>query len=124
MSINATGRLPTEKPAFTIATLRNAIPAHCFERSLTRSCAYLVADVLLVAALFGFSQLIETKFPIWLAAVAWPVYWFFQVTPCRHAFRLNIKDAHICSPTSSILDATCMWPPMALTKGVLRVIFV
>jgi len=82
VSINAIGRAPTDKPTFTIATLRNAVPAHCWERSLAKSWAYLAADLLLVAALFGFSQLIDTKFPIWLAMIAWPVYWFFQVNPC------------------------------------------
>jgi len=82
VSVNAQNRPPTAKPTFTKATLRKAIPEHCFERSLARSCAYLVADLLLVAALFGLSQLVEAKAPTWLAVLFWPCYWFFQGAVC------------------------------------------
>lgn len=77
--VNTDSRAPSEKPPFTIGTLRKAIPAHCFERSLLRSFAYLGVDLLLVGILFTVSQLIEARAPLWLAAVAWPLYWFFQV---------------------------------------------
>jgi hypothetical protein len=39
-------RPPTEKPEFTIGTLRKAIPAHCFKRSLWRSFSYLIGEPL------------------------------------------------------------------------------
>jgi hypothetical protein len=35
-------RPPVDKPEFTIGTLRKAIPAHCFKRSLWRSFSYLL----------------------------------------------------------------------------------
>lgn len=80
ISLNTTARAPTEKPPFTIGTLRKAIPPHCFERSILRSATYLAVDILLASFLFAFSQLLEARAPAWLALLAWPVYWFFQVT--------------------------------------------
>ena len=67
------------KPAFTVGTLRKAVPAHCFQRSLLRSAAYLAADLLLLAALVAASSFIDAA-PLPAAArwlVLWPAYWFF-----------------------------------------------
>nr|BAB78716.1 delta12 fatty acid desaturase [Chlorella vulgaris] len=66
------------KPAFSVSTLRKAIPAHCWQRSLPRSCAYLAADLLALAALVWASTFIDAA-PVpaavrWLAL--WPAYWY------------------------------------------------
>lgn len=45
-------RYPTAKPQFTLADVRKAIPAHCFERSTLRSSLYLATDVLICGALW------------------------------------------------------------------------
>lgn len=73
-------RVPVEKPAFTVGTLRKAIPPHCFERSLLRSSAYLGLDLLAVATLYFVSTLFDQPaVPRWLAyGLLWPAYWFFQ----------------------------------------------
>lgn len=73
-------RVPVEKPAFTVGTLRKAIPPHCFERSLLRSSAYLAVDLLAVATLYYASTFIDQPaVPRWLAyGLLWPAYWFFQ----------------------------------------------
>lgn len=68
-----------EHPPFTVATLRKAIPAHCFKRSLLRSSAYVAGDLLMLAALVWASGRIDAA-PVppavrWL--VLWPLYWFF-----------------------------------------------
>ena len=47
---------------------------------MARSFAYLGVDLVLVAALFAASQIIESKAPVWLAVLSWPLYWFFQVS--------------------------------------------
>jgi omega-6 fatty acid desaturase (delta-12 desaturase) len=73
-------RAPSEKPPFTVGTLRKAIPAHCFERSLWRSSQYLLVDLVVMTALFMASQYIDqAAVPRWLAyGLLWPLYWFFQ----------------------------------------------
>jgi len=44
-------RFPTERPKFTLATLREAIPKHCFVHSLFWSFYYLITDCICVAAI-------------------------------------------------------------------------
>ncbi len=68
-----------QKPSFSVATLRKAVPKHCWERSLLRSSAYLLTDLAMLAALVYASLFIDTA-PVppavrWL--VLWPAYWFF-----------------------------------------------
>jgi omega-6 fatty acid desaturase (delta-12 desaturase) len=73
-------RQPAEtKPAFSVGTLRKAIPEHCWKRSLWRSSAYLGADLAMLAALVYASSFIDAA-PLPAAArwlLLWPLYWFF-----------------------------------------------
>lgn len=69
-------RSPVSQPPFTIGQLRKALPPKCFERSLLRSSAYLAVDLVAMALLLGFSQLIPSGWP---GIALWPLYWFFQV---------------------------------------------
>ncbi|GAB4823433.1 hypothetical protein N2152v2_010479 [Parachlorella kessleri] len=73
-------RVPAEKPSFTVATLRAAIPKHCWERSALRSFAYLAVDLVLIAALYYASTFIDSApVPTWVKwGVLWPAYWFWQ----------------------------------------------
>lgn len=73
-------RVPTEKPQFTLGTIRKAIPAHCWQRSLVKSFTYLMTDVLVCSALFYAATWIDhPAVPRWLAwLVLWPMYWFWQ----------------------------------------------
>jgi omega-6 fatty acid desaturase (delta-12 desaturase) len=76
-------RPPTEKPSFTVADLRRAIPKHCFERSLWRSSLYLLVDLVAVAGLFLASQQIDKlPGPVAFRVVLWALYWFFQGAVC------------------------------------------
>lgn len=63
----------------TIPQLREAIPRHCFERSTTRSIAYLVRDLALITALawsaFTFIPTIQST-PARL--ILWQAYGFLQ----------------------------------------------
>nr|ACF98528.1 delta-12 fatty acid desaturase [Chlorella vulgaris] len=73
-------RQPAEvKPTFSVATLRKAIPAHCWQRSLVKSSAYLAADIAMLATLVWASTFIDAA-PLPAAArwlILWPLYWFF-----------------------------------------------
>lgn len=80
VAAGAIKRAPSAKPAFTIGTLRKAIPKHCFERSLLHSTAYLVVDLIVIACLYYASTLIDASgFSAWVRyGLLWPAYWFCQ----------------------------------------------
>jgi hypothetical protein len=72
-------RAPATKPPFTLATLRKAIPSHCWERSVAKSFAWLALDLALMAMLVYASTFIDTtsRVPVWAKwAVLWPAYWW------------------------------------------------
>lgn len=76
----AVKRQPTETPAFTIGQLRKAIPSHCFKRSLWKSSAYLMADLVMITVLYIASTYIDDA-PVSSSVkwgLLWPLYWFFQ----------------------------------------------
>jgi omega-3 fatty acid desaturase (delta-15 desaturase) len=60
-------------PPFTLADIKAAIPAHCFEKSAARSLAYLALDV---AVVVGLAAAAATLNAWW----AWPLYWVAQGT--------------------------------------------
>lgn len=70
------GRAPAAKPPFTVGDLRRAIPAHCFERSLLRSSAYLAADLAGAAALYYASTFIDRAPALLAWGLLWPLYWW------------------------------------------------
>jgi hypothetical protein len=43
--------LPLEQPTFTLKTIRDAIPAHCFQRNLFISLTHLASDLAIVCLL-------------------------------------------------------------------------
>ncbi|ORY01405.1 hypothetical protein K493DRAFT_312457 [Basidiobolus meristosporus CBS 931.73] len=73
----ATAPKSFQPPNFTIKELRDAVPAHCFERDTFRSFTYVVVDVSIVMLLFYAATFIDTL-PVALRYIAWPVYWFVQ----------------------------------------------
>jgi len=77
-------RVPTKKAPFTIADIRRAIPAHCFERSLIHSFGYLLLDLCIVFSLLYLTKYIDSvitddvvgsKFGPVLRSVLWITYW-------------------------------------------------
>lgn len=93
-----TTRQPTAPPPFTIATLRKAIPPHCFERSLLRSSLSLAVDLALAAALAALAALgiprIPASYPAAsaLRGLAWMSYWWLQGAVCTGIW----VQAHEC----------------------------
>jgi len=70
-------KVPLEPPSFTIKELRDAIPAHLFERSALKSSAYLIFDLVVVSALFYLATFIGLA-PLWAQFILWPTYWVVQ----------------------------------------------
>ena len=56
-------RVPAVKPPFTVGDIRRAIPAHCFQRPLTKSFAYLAWDLVILGLLFWMSTFIDVVAP-------------------------------------------------------------
>jgi len=71
--------LPLEKPTFTLKTIKDAIPPHCFKRNLFTSLTHLVSDLAIVAVLFYAASYIESPvLPAWSKYLLWPMYWYAQ----------------------------------------------
>jgi omega-6 fatty acid desaturase (delta-12 desaturase) len=70
--------MPTAPPPFTIGTLRKAVPAHCFERSLARSLAYLAVDLVAVACLVAAAVAGIPALPALVRPAGWALYWWLQ----------------------------------------------
>jgi len=70
---------PREAPKFSVADIRAAIPAHCFERSMVRSFGHVAMDLVVVGVLGWIGlQLYGMALPLPVAAVVWPLFWFAQ----------------------------------------------
>lgn len=96
--------LPLEPPTFTLKTIKDAIPPHCFNRNLITSLTHLFTDLAIIfvlgfyfasniknveSFLLAFLQknadqvhpLLLNYIPIispYLKFILWPIYWFLQ----------------------------------------------
>lgn len=71
---------PIARPKFTLSELRNAIPAHCFERSLVKSFGYLLFDIVIITTLLhcAYAVLEKQSLPHYLQFIGYLIYWFIQ----------------------------------------------
>jgi len=70
---------PASAPPFTLQDLRNAIPAHCFQRNTWTSLRYTFVDLAIAAALFASTAYINHPALPWFAPyILWPIYWVCQ----------------------------------------------
>ena len=78
-----------------IQTIRDAIPAHCFEPSTVRSLAYVVRDVSMAAALgwAAFTYIPQIQDFAWRTA-AWIVYGYLQGLVCTGVWILAHEAGH------------------------------
>ncbi|KAF4781460.1 fatty acid desaturase [Colletotrichum scovillei] len=86
----------TNEPVFPdIQTIRDAIPAHCFEPSLVTSYYYVVRDLTMVAGLVwaALTYIPGIQDPI-LRATAWMVYGFVQGLICTGVWILGHECGH------------------------------
>eukprot|EP01038_Epipyxis_sp_PR26KG_P006817 gene6817-9333_t len=73
--------LPLVPPKFTLKDIRDAIPAHCFQRNLFISLSHLASDLSIIAVLGYLASWIAASpsfLPAWSPFVLWPLYWFAQ----------------------------------------------
>jgi omega-6 fatty acid desaturase (delta-12 desaturase) len=68
---------PLGPPPFTLKNIRDAVPAHCFERSVVKSFYYVAHDLFLVGATLWLASYIPSA-PLLAQIVLWPLYWVIQ----------------------------------------------
>ena len=118
-------RQPTEKPPFTVGTLRKAIPAYCFERSLVTSSAYLAADLAGVALLYYCTTFFgHASIPAAVRwGLLWPAYWVLQGAVCTGLWVIAHECGHQVWPCGrgysaakmtelTPRDAACLLPQL------------
>ncbi|KAL9615047.1 MAG: hypothetical protein Q9167_000470 [Letrouitia subvulpina] len=99
-------------PDFTIKDIRDAIPAHCFERSGTRGLAYVARDVLSLATIFYlFNKYLtpENVPSTALRAMLWTVYTFVQGLFATGIWVMAHECGHQSFSPSKILNDTVGW---------------
>ncbi|KAH7090191.1 fatty acid desaturase [Paraphoma chrysanthemicola] len=99
---------PTKIP--DVQTLRDAIPAKCFQRSLLRSSSYVARDLAVVSALF-FSAVELTKLdlPPILAIPAWGLYSFVTGLFFTGLWILAHECGHDAFSSHTTVNATVGW---------------
>ncbi|KAL4863578.1 hypothetical protein BDV12DRAFT_206381 [Aspergillus spectabilis] len=78
MTISRADGIDKKTDEITLKTIRDAIPASCFERSLLISSAYMVRDLIYAATLFYLSLQIDLLPSQPLRIIAWIAYGFLQ----------------------------------------------
>jgi omega-6 fatty acid desaturase (delta-12 desaturase) len=88
--------LPLEPPTFTLATIKAAIPDHCFKRSLFKSLGYLFVDLSIISFFFYlinmFWNMENVSVPI--KCIVWPIYWYAQGTVMTGVWVLAHECGH------------------------------
>ncbi|OEL15191.1 Fatty acid desaturase DES2 [Dichanthelium oligosanthes] len=102
--VPALRRSPTDKPPFTLADIKRAIPPHCFRRSVVRSSSYLLRDVASAAVLLYFAVAVVPTLPGPLRLVAWPIYWAAQGCALGGAWVLAHECGHHAFSDHALLD--------------------
>ncbi|KAM0858279.1 hypothetical protein ACQ4PT_047941 [Festuca glaucescens] len=105
MGAPAVLRQPTDKPPFTLAEIRKAIPPHCFERSLIKSSYYLLHDLFIVAALVYLATVVIPALPAGLPRlVAWTLYWVAQGCVWLGVWTIGHECGHHAFSDYQLLD--------------------
>lgn len=84
-------------PPFNLADIRNAIPAHCWEKNTMESFGYLAADLFIVFGLAGAAYTLDQW---WL----WPLYWAAQGTMFWALFVVGHDCGHQSFSNSRFLN--------------------
>jgi omega-6 fatty acid desaturase (delta-12 desaturase) len=99
--------LPLAPPKFTLATIKNAIPAHCFQRSLFHSISHLVSDLAMICVIGYLGSWIgHSSLPLWSSYVLWPIYWYSQGSVMTGVWVLAHECGHQSFSDSELVNNT------------------
>lgn len=99
-------------PDFTVKQIRDAIPAHCFERSAIRGFSYVARDILLLALTFYLFHTYNTPGNILSPSIRfslWAVYGFVQGLFATGLWVLAHECGHQSFSTSKTINDTTGW---------------
>jgi len=106
-------RVPSAKPSFTLADIRRAVPAHCFEHSLVTSFGYVAYDLAIVVSLGYLAMQIDTLVPaarfggplaFLIRHVLWVAYWVCQGSVMTGIWILGHECGHGGFAKSSLVN--------------------
>ncbi|XP_031490622.1 omega-6 fatty acid desaturase, endoplasmic reticulum isozyme 2 [Nymphaea colorata] len=98
-------RVPTDRPPFTVAQIKKAIPPHCFKRSIPRSFSYVAMDLTISAILYYATQFFHL-FPPFVSPFLWVLYWACQGCVLTGVWVLAHECGHHAFSDYSALDDT------------------
>ena len=96
-----------ELPNFTIKQIRDAIPAHCYERSAVRGLGYVARDIIYLTVIFSvFYNFVTPEFipSVVLRAGLWAIYTVVQGMVATGIWVLAHECGHQSFSTSRILN--------------------
>ena len=99
-------------PDFTIKQIRDAIPAHCFERSAIRGLGYVVRDIVCLASTFYiFHRFVAPEYipSLFLRCVLWAMYTVIQGLFATGLWVLAHECGHQSFSPSKTLNDTVGW---------------
>ena len=110
---------PTETPPFTLKELKACVPAHCFERSTSKSFFYLAVNSLAAWILYVLSSYIDHPYvPTFASYLLWPIYWICQGCVCTGLWVLAHECGHyafsdsktVCDVVGLVLHSALLVP--------------
>lgn len=99
---------PLSRPQFTLAELRNAIPPHCFDRSMLKSFGFLTLDLVIIISLLGCAYVFfeQRSLPLHLLIVGYLAYWFLQGSFLFGIWVLGHECGHSAFTESDLVNDT------------------
>lgn len=97
---------PISRPEFSLTELKNAIPPHCFERSMLKSFAYLARDFVYVTLLAYCAWFALEQRSTYLQAIGYPIYWFVQGSVLFGVWVLAHECGHSAFSDSDLVNDT------------------
>lgn len=97
---------PIARPQFSLSELKNAIPPHCFERSMLKSFGYLARDFVYVGLLAYVAYVTLEQRSLTWQLIGYPIYWFLQGSVLFGVWVLAHECGHSAFSDSDFVNDT------------------
>lgn len=100
---------PIARPQFSLTELRNAIPSHCFERSMVKSFGYLALDFVYVSLLASCAYVLLEERSVYWQLIGYPIYWFCQGSVLFGVWVMAHECGHSAFSENDLVNDTVGW---------------